>query len=269
MATLPATAPAPAPVRPVPDVALATRLEHAALNATAVREQLLYDGWLVRWAPDEVRRVRSVNVVAPPVMPFAARFDFCRRWYARHGLPMVFRIASHGPDRELDGQLQRAGLLRQDEVAVMARDLSGAPQDAGPSPDFEPADAGVFSRAVGALRGLGPARVHEHERRLRSLAVDTVPLVARGQDGGWVAAGLAVLDDDVAGLFDIVVAPALRRRGLGRAAVVRLLAVARERGARQAYLQVESRNEPARRLYRGYGFRDVYTYWYRTADRPA
>ncbi|PJM87918.1 hypothetical protein CV044_17160, partial [Achromobacter ruhlandii] len=44
----------PAPPRPPPADArdaLRVRLEEAALNATAVRAQVLYDGWLVRYAP--------------------------------------------------------------------------------------------------------------------------------------------------------------------------------------------------------------------------
>jgi len=269
MDSTPAFPPTPCGAPQAVEPGLATRVEHAALNATAVREQMLYDGWLVRWAPGETRRARSVNVVAPPVTPFESRFDFCRRWYARQGLPMTFRIASHGPDRELDGQLESRGLQRHDATCVMALDL---PRDAGAAPSplaFEETDSATFSRAVGTLRGLGADPVREHRRRLESLAVDTMPLVARGSDGRWAAAGLAVLDDDLAGLFDIVVAPSLRKQGLGRATVERLLAAARERGARAAYLQVERSNAPARHLYGTYGFRDIYTYWYRSAAQAA
>jgi len=251
------------------DLWLATRVEHAALNATAVREQMLYDGWLVRWSPGETKRTRSINVVAPPVTPFESRFDFCRRWYARQGLPMTFRIASHGPDHSLDGQLESRGLQYHGATCVMALDL---PCDAGadaPTLAFEQTDCATFSRAVGTLRGLGTEAAREHQRRLETLAVDVLPLVARQPDGRWAAAGLVVLDDDIGGLFDIVVAPSLRRQGLGRATVTRLLMAAQERGARTAYLQVEQDNEPARRLYGAYGFRDIYTYWYRSAAQSA
>ena len=36
-----------------------------------------------------------------------------------------------------------------------------------------------------------------------------------------------------------------------------------ELGALNAYLQVDSRNDPARRLYREFGFVERYEYWYR------
>jgi ribosomal protein S18 acetylase RimI-like enzyme len=38
---------------------------------------------------------------------------------------------------------------------------------------------------------------------------------------------------------------------------------ARELGARHAYLQVDSANQPARALYRHFGFEERYVYWYR------
>ncbi len=55
----------------------------------------------------------------------------------------------------------------------------------------------------------------------------------------------------------------MRRRGHARTIVVGLLRVALELGARHAYLQVKSDNEPARRLYRQFGFEERYEYWYR------
>lgn len=42
------------------------RLEEAALNATVVREQMLYDGWLVRWAPSQ-GAARPLSRICPSV----------------------------------------------------------------------------------------------------------------------------------------------------------------------------------------------------------
>ncbi|MNC99703.1 hypothetical protein D3C83_180740 [compost metagenome] len=45
--------------------------------------------------------------------------------------------------------------------------------------------------------------------------------------------------------------------------VAALLRTGYELGARHAYLQVAADNEPARRLYRQFGFEERYQYWYR------
>jgi len=55
----------------------------------------------------------------------------------------------------------------------------------------------------------------------------------------------------------------LRGQGLGRAVVAALLADARRRGARTAYLQVTAQNAAALALYRQFGFDTAYDYWYR------
>ena len=57
----------------------------------------------------------------------------------------------------------------------------------------------------------------------------------------------------------------VRRQGIGASIVNASLRWARLRGARTAWLAVESGNEAAIALYRKFGFRDVYRYAYRRA----
>ena len=78
-----------------------------------------------------------------------------------------------------------------------------------------------------------------------------------------VATGLLIVEDGIAGLFDIVTHESARRRGHARRVVSTLLAMGHAMGARNAYLQVESGNAPARALSAQYGFTERYTYWYR------
>jgi len=78
-----------------------------------------------------------------------------------------------------------------------------------------------------------------------------------------VACGLAVVDEDLVGLFDLMTAKPHRRRGYGAALASSLLAWGHAQGARHAYLQVVRTNLQARALYHKLGFTDVYSYWYR------
>lgn len=58
-------------------------------------------------------------------------------------------------------------------------------------------------------------------------------------------------------LLDLAVAPARRRRGVGRVLLEDLLAEARAGGARRIELEVARRNEAARGLYGSMGFAEV------------
>ncbi|MFF7398019.1 GNAT family N-acetyltransferase [Achromobacter sp. NPDC008082] len=241
---------------------LRVRLEEAALNATAVGAQLLYDGWLVRFSRSEAKRVRSVNVLGLSTRPLDERLAYCSSLYARHGLPMVLRITSIGPDFSLDAELESRGYTFTGETRVMSMSLAPRPGVRG-GLFFRKVDTGRFAQAVGAMRGSAPEHIGEHQARLQGLAVDKQPVLVFDAHEQCVAAGLAVRDGDLLGLFDIVTDPGQRRKGYADALVDHLLTEGAAGGATTAYLQVEPENTAARTLYGRYGFKDCYAYWYR------
>jgi len=73
----------------------------------------------------------------------------------------------------------------------------------------------------------------------------------------WESIGIALLAvrGDQAWVSGVGVVPAWRRRGVGRTMMERLIASAREMGAKQIKLEVIAQNTPARRLYKSLGFR--------------
>ncbi len=242
--------------------ALRVRLEEAALNATAVASQVIYDGWLVRFSRSPAKRVRSVNVLGLSTRPLDERLAYCSSLYARHGLPMVLRITSIGPDFSLDADLEARGYTYTGETRVMSTPLAPRPGARGDL-HFRIVDAERFAAAVGAMRGSSAGHILEHQARLHGLAVDKLPVIAIDAAGQCVAAGLAVRDGDLVGLFDIVTDPGHRRKGYAAVLVEHLLAEGAAGGATTAYLQVEPENTAARALYGRYGFKDCYAYWYR------
>jgi ribosomal protein S18 acetylase RimI-like enzyme len=123
----------------------------------------------------------------------------------------------------------------------------------------------AWVEAVGELRGSPPEHRANHLARLEGMAL---PLrgVAVESGGRVVATGLTIVEDEAAGLFDIGTREEERRQGHARSVVAALLRTAYALGARNAYLQVGSENEPARHLYREFGFEERYQYWYRGRD---
>jgi GNAT superfamily N-acetyltransferase len=84
------------------------------------------------------------------------------------------------------------------------------------------------------------------------------------KEGRPVACALVVIEGGWAGVYDVVVKPGERGRGLGRGIMKLALDAATEAGARSSYLQVVEGNTPAENLYASLGYRPLYRYWYRT-----
>ena len=252
--------------------ALLRRVEEAGLNAAQPREQLLVDGWLLRFSPGKARRARSVQAIAAGTLPLGDKLALCRRWYERFGLPLLIRLTPFSQPASLDDRLADAGFIGYDETRVMTCSLVGDALDGLPAADHDLAlrEVGVpeFAQAVGRLRRSPPAQIDAQRRRLLDgpLLASTVRLI--GFDVGNVprVAGQVVVEDDLAGLYDIVTDPAERGRGHAGDVSRRLLGAAVAMGAGTAYLQVDAGNAPARRVYSKLGFVDRYAYWYR---RPA
>lgn len=243
----------------------ARRLEELSLNSSAPPGQLLYDGWILRMLRGKAKRARSVNAVYASSLPLEQKIAYCERLYGQAAVPALFRITPFSQPADLEATLERRGYQRFDPTAVEATaiDRSKLPDSAA-----QPMELSPWIEAVGELRSSPIAHRSAHLARL-----DGMPLAKRAvairSEGRVLATGLAIVEDDCVGLFDIITREDAQRRGHARAIVASLLREAWELGARFAYLQVQQDNIAARRLYAGFGFEEKYLYWYRARPGEA
>jgi GNAT superfamily N-acetyltransferase len=235
------------------------RLEELGLNSSAPPGQLLYDGWLLRLLPGKAKRARSVNAVYPSTMELDTKLAYCERLYRAAHLPAIFRITPFSEPADLDAELERRGYQRFDTTAVEAAAIDPAHLREG---SVETLALPAWVDAVGAMRGSPREHRASHLARLQGMPL-AMRAVAIREGADIVATGLTIVEDDSAGLFDIITHDRARQQGYGRRIVQGLLRQAWEIGARNAYLQVVADNVPARRLYSQFGFAERYTYWYR------
>jgi ribosomal protein S18 acetylase RimI-like enzyme len=237
----------------------ARRLEELGLNSSAPPGQLLYDGWLLRLLPGKAKRARSVNAVYASTMELETKIAYCERLYRTANLPAIFRMTPFSQPSNLDARLEQRGYGRFDETAVEATVIEAAHLRES---NVESMELRAWVEAVGALRGSPAEHRAAHFARLNGMPLAVRALSLR--DGhAVVATGLAMVEDDHAGLFDIITRPDARQQGYARRIVQGLLRHAWDLGARNAYLQVQADNVAARRLYAQFGFTERYAYWYR------
>lgn len=253
---------------------LLSRIEDAGINASAPREQLWLDGWLVRFSPGKAKRARCVQAVAEGRLPLEQRVQRCLELYAKAALQPYFRITPFSRPAGLDQFLATRGMQSIDDTRVMVASLdAGAPtwaEDAGesPPPACRAIEGDAFAEWVGLRRGSSHEARAAHAERIRQSPVPYRALAIEDASGQTLAGGQVVVEGELAGLYDVFTDDAARGRGLARGLCRELLRLAAAGGARVAYLQVDAGNAPARHIYQRLGFVDAYAYHYRSPPVP-
>ena len=243
-------------------------LEERAFNAWPALQTVLVDGWVFRWADGYTKRANSANALAS-TGSFSQILKAAEQFYAQHGLPTVFRLSPLAGEVP-DALLENAGYQHGDETIVLVTNLTpyeGAVSnflavDVSEMVDIAPVPDSIWCNGFAEANNIPATRRVIHDRMLAALRFPAAFAVLRIGTTP-VAYGRAVIERGMVGLFDIVTAPAMRRRGYGRQLVSALLAWGLVQGAYGAYLQVVATNIQALALYEQLGFREEYRYHYR------
>jgi ribosomal protein S18 acetylase RimI-like enzyme len=235
-------------------------VETAAYRCWPAAEMTEYDGWQLRYADGFSRRGNSVYPAQRSTLDRGSKLEWCRDWYAERGLDLVVR-QTPATEQGLDEILAERGFTEEGRTDVMTSKVFAV--EAAPYTIMESPSARWWE-AMAVMWGIGEARLGAWQAIIERIDLASgYGLVVDGEVP--IAAGLAVTDGPWIGVFEIVVAEAWRRRGVGRDLTGSLLAWGRSRGATRAFLQVVAENQAAIEMYERLGFTRTYGYWYRRA----
>lgn len=223
-----------------------------------------YDGsWLVRLtAGHDSKRLNSVNPLDPSdYRDLEIRLEKAARRFSDYGRPLTVRQTPLTPP-QLIAHMDEKGWPVFSEATVMIADIP--PNDTTESIEHLPLrDVGRFVDARLQICGENSQDKAGLSEVINAIKPEIGLFLFESPEHGPTAVSLAVHDNDLAGILQVAVAKDVRRQGIGASIINASLRWARLRGARTAWLSVESDNEAAIALYRKFGFMDVYRYCYR------
>ncbi|GAA4632542.1 hypothetical protein GCM10023196_066350 [Actinoallomurus vinaceus] len=252
-------------IRPIVDAcrsSVAAVVEPRARAAWPAEFTEEHGGWLLRHTPD-VRRRRS-NSAVPPPPGGETTIDDVERFYRDRDRPVIVQVPdSHG---DLDALLDRRGYRREAPTAVLTA-FTGEVVAATASADTPSVE--LDEDLTRPLRAFAELDDHADTATIGEKVIARITRPAGfasvTRNGRAVGMGLFVADAGWAGTFCMATHPDVRRQGVGTAVLGAGARWAARQGADRLYLQVETDNDAAWRLYRNVGFTPSYAYHYRIA----
>src|SRR5262245_53694409 len=98
---------------------LQRRLEEVALNAWPALQQMLFDGWVLRFARGYSKRANSINPLFDSRLNLVEKITTCEHLYTVQGLTPIFRLTPFACPPELDQVLAQRGYHTLDHTLVM------------------------------------------------------------------------------------------------------------------------------------------------------
>lgn len=222
-----------------------------------------FDGdWVIRLADGVTKRSNSVTCLGGDLSDLERRINRVEAIFERHGLPPVFRISPLAPSA-LTPALNARRWRRFDESIVMTAGAAAFDQrgtETGLCISEKPDDG--WLEGCCRIDGLSA----DDAATLSLMLERLIPKAGYGHimvDDRVAALALAVIDNELVGLFEVMTAKDRRRQGYSRFLVSSLLRFGQKQGATTGWLAVAAANEPAVKLYRSLGFSEVYRYHYR------
>lgn len=178
-------------------------------------------------------------------------------YFRTKGLPYAFWIGFEGEPEWLEGELQACGLISEERELAMKCDLGAIKFSELPF-DIRRL-SGSVDDLISVMNSIMPQGEHE---AIEAFFKKAEPFLERGsltffvgyEDGSPVSLSSCYSDQGIASVFDVIVLPDKRGKGLGKAMTLAAMRHAKELGIRECVLTATN---DAKVLYQKIGFVDI------------
>lgn len=232
-------------------------LEEAYANNLPAFENVLYDGWLLRFTHGYSSNNNSVWPLYSGTMPLEPKITFCEHLYAERGLRCGFRLSALPGHKEMEEVLIERGYMLSNPNWVMVCNTTVAPDT-----NLTLLALDDWLETKYRINPVDDPGIIEWERQVLGQISLPSRFAIVMRDGIECAYGRSIQQGKLLNIENLWTLPTLRRQGIGIQLIQGLLQLGKESGADTAYLAVNKPNVDARRLYERLGFTNRYLYRY-------
>ena len=235
----------------------------------ALEEQELLFG-VLRYARGMDRRANSLSVYPNVRIKNTELISVTENFFSRRNIAPVVkllqpRVSSFEDVIAIDTALAARGYEKQSLTHSMLLDLDEVALG-DDSKSCQELTIKAWLCAWYELTNRQAENIAIHKLTLARIRSPHLFLANKNEEGRTLSSAMGVLAHGALGLFGIATAEEYRNKGHASKILASLLNWGRSRGARYAYLQVEESNHAALSLYHRWGFRKLYSYWYRVGN---
>ncbi|MDF1540348.1 MAG: GNAT family N-acetyltransferase [Candidatus Thorarchaeota archaeon] len=248
------------------DSKIIKELEQVGAASWLAREIEFFGGWQLRANDGVTRRANSVLPIESPECSLEKSIEYVVDFYKSKNIIPRFQMTEISLPLELDDVLVDSGWDYGLEVAIEVADVEKVLEnrtDVRIEFQSHPSEEWMNAYILGS----------EHKDKdpsVRPALMTRSPMkkvfASSIIDDEIASVGLGILNGDWIGLYSIATHPEYRRQKAGVSVSQALVSWGKDNHANRSYLQVETDNIPAKRMYSQLGFKNCYTYWYRYYD---
>ena len=228
---------------PEPNIARILTLEELSLNALPCLQQIIYDGWILRFASGYTMRANSVTPLYSGTKDLIEKINRCEKIYRDFNLRPIFRLANTLQLVTLDRTLSKLGYLQQDNVSVRVKNIT---QNYNLAPGLDITVEPELSQEW-LDRFVHAANLPVQHWNTMANMLDLIPhptCYAYLKDRHrFCSCALGVLENNYLGIFFLVTAKSQRRQGYASQLISAMENWGYNNGATKIYLQVETENQ--------------------------
>jgi ribosomal protein S18 acetylase RimI-like enzyme len=236
---------------------------HALLSTPPEIEENL-DGWLLRSSSGSIKRCNAVSFLNAPAtdMSITSKIDKCEAFFTAHKKQSLFRLTPLTAPEDLEGRLTARDYIKDDVTDVRILPLVDYAVTLDKNVVLQETLSDHWMAGHALLTGKNTENSASFISMTERLQIGAL-YASIVQNGHMVASAFATLNETHVGLFGFATDPACRRQGLAQKITYSILAEAKNRGIKTAYLQVEQSNPEGQAFWHRMGFKKTqYTYAY-------